>query len=789
MASSASADAGASRVRQHLRRRAVPVDQGDLLDGLDDDGADELEDEDEEDEPPLSDADADSEEAAGSDDDDAIFRGGELDEAEQEELLAMEAEEADGSADDEEDSEAEADLAARFDREDLPFDSLKFDDFIDPAKRPGNETPDEEEEEEETGERDDDEEPEEAGEARPEANARGDRRSLEDSLVRPAPWQLRGEIEAAERPEGGLLEEDLDFDHIGRPRPLASEELESRIQELVRARIKEAKFDSVARKHRPEERPAEYRKALLLDTEKPRPLAEVYEGEFAKQQTAEAAKSLPQHEEIRRDLNSLLARLDRLSGLHFAPQNPLPASGGAPALAMEEVRGTAASAEASQAAPEQLADKPGRRAGKEVGDSELSRTDRLRRRARPRKASGFGASGQRRRPGIEGSEAGGSRAAQTASAKTRVRRTPLLSSRRLEPKPTRQPQEVFIVSGARTPIGSFRKALSALTAPALGSVAIREAVRRSGLAPSAVTEVYMGNVCQAAAGQAPARQAALGAGLEESTPCTTVNKVCASGLKAAMLASQSLALGHNDVMVAGGMESMSRVPFYLERKDRPTAAPSCWTASSGARLGVGRQDQDEYATASYQKGQWAAAREGLFKAELVPVTIKDKRGDSVVADDEEYARTDKDGTITAANASTLNDGAARCCWRIRAGLEQNSSASKPLARVVGYADAATAPADFGIAPAWPSPSCCSSDVAMWEINEAFSAVAIACQRNLNIPPERLNVHGGAVAIGHPIGMSGARILLHLACSLRPGERGVAAICNGGGGASAMMIER
>ncbi|PAA73567.1 hypothetical protein BOX15_Mlig034450g1 [Macrostomum lignano] len=376
--------------------KKVPVDQGDLLDGLDDDGADELEDEDEEDEPPLSDADADSEEAAGSDDDDAIFRGGELDEAEQEELLAMEAEEADGSADDEEDSEAEADLAARFDREDLPFDSLKFDDFIDPAKRPGNEPPDEEEEEEETGERDDDEEPEEAGEAegpqskfeRSQKRMREEIAALEDSLVRPAPWQLRGEIEAAERPEGGLLEEDLDFDHIGRPRPLASEELESRIQELVRARIKEAKFDSVARKHRPEERPAEYRKALLLDTEKPRPLAEVYEGEFAKQQTAEAAKSLPQHEEIRRDLNSLLARLDRLSGLHFAPQNPLPrvrVVSGAPALAMEEVRGTAASAEASQAAPEQLADKPGRRAGKEVGDSELSRTDRLRRRRKAKK--------------------------------------------------------------------------------------------------------------------------------------------------------------------------------------------------------------------------------------------------------------------------------------------------------------------------------------------------------------------------------------------------------------------
>ncbi|PAA90584.1 hypothetical protein BOX15_Mlig027172g2, partial [Macrostomum lignano] len=373
----------------------------------------------------------------------------------------------------------------------------------------------------------------------------------------------------------------------------------------------------------------------------------------------------------------------------------------------------------------------------------------------------------------------------------------------------------------------FRKALSALTAPALGSVAIREAVRRSGLAPSAVTEVYMGNVCQAAAGQAPARQAALGAGLEESTPCTTVNKVCASGLKAAMLASQSLALGHNDVMVAGGMESMSRVPFYLERKDPAYGGPKlldgivfdgltdaycgahmgACTEQLAARLGVGRQDQDEYATASYQKAQ-AAAREGLFKAELVPVTIKDKRGDSVVADDEEYARTDvsrfgslrpafqKDGTITAANASTLNDGAAALLLANSRGLEQNSSASKPLARVVGYADAATAPADFGIAPALAIPKLLQlcgglsvADVAMWEINEAFSAVAIACQRNLNIPPERLNVHGGAVAIGHPIGMSGARILLHLACSLRPGERGVAAICNGGGGASAMMIER
>lgn len=333
------------------------------------------------------------EEPDDADEDNAMFRGGDLDEAEQEEMLAMEAEEADGGAEDEDDSDADEALAARFDREDLPFDSLKFDDFIDPNKRPRDRPPDEEDDEAaESG--DSDVAAAEKGPKskfeRSQERMRQEIAALEDSLVRPAPWQLRGEIEAADRPEGGLLDEDLDFDHIGRPRPLASEDLESRIQDLVRSRIKDAAFDSVTRKHRPEERPAEYRKALLLDTEKPRPLAEVYESEFAKQQAAEEAKSLPQHDEIRRDLNALLARLDRLSGLHFAPQNPLPrvrVVSGAPALAMEEVRGTATATAASQAAPEQLADKPGKRAGKELGDSELSRTDRLRQRRKAKKGA------------------------------------------------------------------------------------------------------------------------------------------------------------------------------------------------------------------------------------------------------------------------------------------------------------------------------------------------------------------------------------------------------------------
>ncbi|KAK7108598.1 acetyl-CoA acetyltransferase, mitochondrial-like [Littorina saxatilis] len=386
--------------------------------------------------------------------------------------------------------------------------------------------------------------------------------------------------------------------------------------------------------------------------------------------------------------------------------------------------------------------------------------------------------------------------------------------------------DVVIVSAVRTPIGSFLSSLAEVPATRLGSIAIKEAVTRAGIAGEEVNEVYMGNVLQGFEGQAPCRQATLGAGLPITTPTSTVNKVCASGMKAVMLAAQNLMCGHQDVMVAGGMESMSNVPYYMKRGVTPYGGVQLVDAivydgltdaydkihmgncaeNTAKKYAIGREEQDEYAVRSYQLSQKAAS-EGIFKKEIVPVEIPKKKGDPViVSEDEEYKKVNFDkfktlravfqkegGTVTAANASTLNDGAAALV--LMTAQKASQLGVKPLARILGFADAAIAPIDFPTAPAEAIPKVLKmagvkqDDVDMWEINEAFSVVVLANVKALGLDPSKVNVNGGAVSIGHPIGMSGARITGHMVHNLKPGQKGLAGICNGGGGASAILIEK
>lgn len=387
--------------------------------------------------------------------------------------------------------------------------------------------------------------------------------------------------------------------------------------------------------------------------------------------------------------------------------------------------------------------------------------------------------------------------------------------------------EVVIASFARTPIGSFRSSLAAIPATRLGSVAIKGAIERAGIKPEDVQEVFMGNVVSAGAGQAPARQAALGAGLSQSTPCTTVNKVCASGMKAIMLAAQSLMCGSQEIMVAGGMESMSNVPYYMARGETPYGGVhlqdgivhdgltdaydklhmGACAEQTAKKYEVSREEQDSFAINSYRKSA-SAAQEGVFAKEIVPVTIAGKRGkpDVVVAEDEEYKRANfekfgtvptvflkEGGTITAANASTLNDGAAACVLMTRRAADRLGV--KPIARIVGFGDAAVEPVHFSIAPAYAMPKVLKQagvkleEVSMFEVNEAFSSVVLCNIKHLKLDPSKVNIHGGAVSLGHPIGMSGARITGRMALHLQPGQYGLAGICNGGGGASAILIEK
>lgn len=376
-------------------------------------------------------------------------------------------------------------------------------------------------------------------------------------------------------------------------------------------------------------------------------------------------------------------------------------------------------------------------------------------------------------------------------------------------------------------MGSFRGSLASLSASELGAVAVKAAVERAGVPKEEIKEVYMGNVCSASMGQAPARQAVIFAGLPKSTICTTVNKVCASGMKSIMLATQGLQIGSQDVILAGGMESMSNVPYYLKRGETPYGGiqlidgivfdgltdvynkfhmGNC-AENTAKKLNISRQQQDDYAISSYKRS--AAAYEAkAFADELVSVPVPQKRGAPPVlfAEDEEYKKINfekftklstvfqrENGTVTAGNASTLNDGAAAMVLMTAEAAQRLNI--KPIARVVGYADGECDPIDFPIAPAVAIPKLLEKtgvkkdDVAMWEINEAFSVVAVANQKLLELDPAKVNIHGGAVSLGHPIGMSGARIVVHLCHALKKGEKGVASICNGGGGASSIMIEK
>jgi len=387
--------------------------------------------------------------------------------------------------------------------------------------------------------------------------------------------------------------------------------------------------------------------------------------------------------------------------------------------------------------------------------------------------------------------------------------------------------DVVIVGAARTPMGGFRGSLSSLTAPQLGSIAISSALERAGCPKDAVDEVYMGAVLQGGMGQAPDRQAALFAGLPTSVPCTAVNKVCASGMKSVMQAAQSLALGHSQVMVAGGMESMSNVPYYMARGDTPYGGVAMKDGlvadgltdvynkfhmgncgeNTAKKLDITRDEQDEYGVSSYKKAA-KAYEAGNIGPELVQVEIKGKRGkpSTFVTEDEEYKKVNFDkfgklptvfqregGSVTAGNASTLSDGAAATVLMTAEAAERLGCT--PLARIVGFADGATEPIDFPIAPKFAvdklmtQTGMTTDKVDLWEINEAFSVVVLANMKVSQLDPAKVNIHGGAVSLGHPLGASGCRIVNHLVYALKPGQIGVASICNGGGGASAIMIEK
>jgi acetyl-CoA C-acetyltransferase len=389
-------------------------------------------------------------------------------------------------------------------------------------------------------------------------------------------------------------------------------------------------------------------------------------------------------------------------------------------------------------------------------------------------------------------------------------------------------KEVVIVSVARTPIGSFMGALSGIPAPRLGAVAIKGALSKINLSPDKVDEVLMGNVVQAGTGQAPARQAAIHAGIPDTVPCTTVNKVCASGMKAIMQGAQSIALGDTSIVVAGGMENMSLIPHYIHMRNGQKFGPA--TLEDGMQkdglvdaydqnaMGVcadlcavehkfSREDQDAFAIQSYQRSAKAWS-EGRFNDEVVPVEVPQRRGEPViVSEDEEFKNVkmekipslrpafSKDGTVTAANASTINDGAAAVV--LMSAEKAAELKLKPLATIKAYADAAQEPKWFTTAPAKALPKALAKanlkigDIDFFEFNEAFSVVGLANMKLLGLKDINVNVNGGAVSLGHPLGCSGARIVITLLSVMRQnnGKYGAAAICNGGGGASALILER
>ncbi len=390
-------------------------------------------------------------------------------------------------------------------------------------------------------------------------------------------------------------------------------------------------------------------------------------------------------------------------------------------------------------------------------------------------------------------------------------------------------KEVYIVSAVRTPMGSWGGALKDFSATKLGAIAIKGALERAGVKAEDVNEVLMGCVLQANLGQAPARQAARFAGVPDNVPCTTVNKVCASGMKAIMQGAQSIMLGDNDVVVAGGMESMSNVPFYNENlrwgskygnvtlidglaKDGLTDVYHNYAMGNAAELcakecNISRGEQDEFAIESYKRSQ-AAWNEGKFDSEIVPVEIPSKKGEPVkMAKDEEPWNVKfekipdlrpaftKDGTVTAANASTMNDGAAALVLMSKE--KADALGIKPIAKIKGYADAEQAPEWFTTSPSIAVPKAVAKaglkmeDINYYELNEAFSVVGIVNMQKMNLKADQVNVNGGAVALGHPLGCSGARIIVTLINVLnqKGAKYGAAGICNGGGGASAVVIEK
>ena len=390
-------------------------------------------------------------------------------------------------------------------------------------------------------------------------------------------------------------------------------------------------------------------------------------------------------------------------------------------------------------------------------------------------------------------------------------------------------KEVFIVAAKRTPIGSFGGVFANVSAVELGIAAVKKTLETTGIQGSEVDELFFGSVVQANLGQAPATQVLLGAGLPNSVPTTLINKVCASGMKAVMTGAQSIQLGLNNVVIAGGMENMSQIPFYLEKarygykygngtlidglsRDGLTdvyqdKAMGCFADATAEKYGFTRQDQDEFAINSYKRAA-ENTENGFFANEIVPVEIKDRKGSvTLISEDEEYKRVNfdkiptlkpaftKDGTVTAANSSTINDGAAALILVSKEFME--AKGLKPLAKIISYGDGAREPEWFTIAPIIAADKALEraglkiGDIDYFEVNEAFATVSMAFGKHYNISSDRLNVNGGAVALGHPLGASGARIIVTLLNTLQSknAKTGMAAICNGGGGASAIIVER
>jgi len=388
-------------------------------------------------------------------------------------------------------------------------------------------------------------------------------------------------------------------------------------------------------------------------------------------------------------------------------------------------------------------------------------------------------------------------------------------------------KDVFIIAAKRTPVGGLLGSLSGLSATQLGAIAVKETYQSAGISPEQIDEVYLGNVLSANLGQSPARQAAIFAGIPDYVDATTINKVCASGMKATMIGAQQIQTGLSDLVITGGMESMSNTPHYqyirTPNKYGHTVLTDgmikdgLWDVYNDYHMGnaaelcvreynISREAQDTFALASYEKAV-AATKNGKLAREIIPVTIQQKSGPVVISEDEDIYKVipekvsklkpafEEGGTITAANASNLNDGAAALLLASAEAVEKYKL--QPLARIIGYADAAQAPEWFTTSPAKAIPKALKqagltlNDIDFFEINEAYAAVVLANQQLLGIAPSKVNVYGGAVAVGHPLGASGARILTTLTSVLRQegGRYGVAAICNGGGGASAIVIER